>query len=825
MNELNWKVFKFGGTSLADTQCFVRVSKIILDCYYQEPALRHAIIVSALGGVTDLLTNISRNCNASNLLTSKEYHSINQRMSDLASDLLDQSVAEKFLAELSSDFDAISKLLDPDSTQDDCHEGKVITGFGELWSARILSLYIEKLLDNKDAVHCIDSRKIIHLHSSELGEVVDWQKSSDCCKELIKPLNSNLLIITGFIASNESGFPTNLGRNGSDYSAAIFASLLEAQELIIWTDVDGVMSADPRKVDDAKVVSNLSYNEAMELAYFGAKVIHPKTLSPIMKQEIPMFIRNTFNPHADGSKISAETSFDKNIKGITVIDAMALINLEGTGLIGVPGTADKLFVSLKNEDISVTLISQASSEHSICIAVNEVVSDRAKEVIEGAFKDELAAGLITKIEITKGQSIIAVVGDKMAGQAGIAGQFFGILGQSNINIRAIAQGSSERNISAVIDSKNSLQALKKVHAVFFSNERTLTIGLIGPGLVGGELLDQINTHILSNANTLGINVQIKAIAKSKYMLLDKSFIDLNDWRERLNKDAVAFDLDVFEAHLKNNSNDEILIIDCTSNEVIADKYTDWLRQKINVITPNKKGLSGDLNYYKDIKKAALKNKSYCFYETTVAAGLPVINTIQSMVETGDRIQSIEGIFSGTLAYLFNVFDGSKPFSRIVLEAKESGYTEPDPRDDLNGMDVARKLTILARESGRDLELSDLSIESLVPDALIDLSIDQFQEKLKDYDSEIQARYLNAKDNNLTLRYVASIDQNNDIFIGLKEFPLDHPFSNIQLTDNIVKIQSDRYADNPLIVQGPGAGAGVTAAGISADIINLIKLIK
>ena len=828
MNDRNWKVFKFGGTSLADTQCFVRVSKIILDSYYKSPASRHAIVVSALGGVTDLLTNIAKNYNASNLYGSKEYQSINQRISDLVGDLLDQSVAEEFLAELSNDFAAIGKLLDSDSLseQSDYNADKVIVGFGELWSAKILSLYIGKLLDNKNEVDFIDSRKIIHLHSSELGDVVDWQKSNDCYNELIKSTKSNLLVITGFIASNELGFPTNLGRNGSDYSAAIFASLFEAKELTIWTDVEGVMSADPRKVDGAKVVKNLSYNEAMELAYFGAKVIHPKTLSPLMKQKISMFIRNTFNPDANGSKISAEMSIDENIKGITVIDSMALINLEGTGMIGVPGTADKLFVSLKNENISVTLISQASSEHSICIAVDEVVSDKAKGLIENAFEGELEAGLITKIEITKRQSIIAVVGDKMAGQAGIAGQFFGTLGQSGINVRAIAQGSSERNISAVIDSKDAPRALKKVHAVFFNNQPSLTVGLIGPGLVGGELLDQINTHIQVNAREFGLNIHVKAIAKSKYMLLDKDFIDLDNWREKINKEAVTFDLDIFESHLKSYSNnDQILIIDCTANDAIANKYTDWLQQKINVITPNKKGLSGDLNYYKDIKKVALKNKSYCFYETTVAAGLPVINTIQSLVETGDRIHSIEGIFSGTLAYLFNVFDGSKPFSTIVIEAKESGYTEPDPRDDLGGMDVARKLTILARESGRDIELSNLSVESLVPDALIDLSIDQFLEKLKDYDAEIQARYLSAKDNGLTLRYIASIGQDNNIFIGLKEFPLDHPFSNIQLTDNIIKIHSDRYANNPLIIQGPGAGAGVTAAGIFADIINLIKIIK
>lgn len=825
MKDRNWKIFKFGGSSLADTQCFVRVSKIILDCYYKDPTLRHAIVVSALGGVTDLLIDIASNCNASNLYESKQYQAINQRISTLVKNLLEESAAKEFLESFSNDIDSISKLLAEDLIYED-NADQVIAGFGELWSAKILSLYIAKLIDNDKEVEFIDSRKVIYLKTTDLGDEVDWNKSNDCLKKVIVANQANIFVITGFIASNERGLPTNLGRNGSDYSAAICASLFEAQELVIWTDVNGVMSADPSKVNDARVVSNLSYNEAMELAYFGAKVIHPKTLSPLMKQKIPVFIRNTFNPEAVGSKISAEKSVDRNIKGITVIDSMALINLEGTGMIGVPGTADKLFVALKNENISVTLISQASSEHSICIAVDEGVSSTAKKVIENAFENELKAGLISKIEATKGQSIIAVVGDEMTGQSGVAGQFFGTLGRAGINIRAIAQGSSERNISAVIESKDALQALNKVHAGFFDNQPSLTIGLIGPGLVGSELLDQINSHLLIIAAELGVNIHLKAIVKSKYMLLGNASIDLTKWRETMQEEAIDINLNTFEAHLtEHSSNGHILIIDCTSNDYIAKQYKRWLGLGINVITPNKKAFSDDLSYYKNLKDTSVKNKSYCFYETTVAAGLPVINTINSLVSTGDKIHSIEGILSGTLAYLFNVFDGSKPFSRIVIEAKENGYTEPDPRDDLGGMDVARKLTILAREAGRGLDISDFAIESLVPDDLIDAKIDEFLEKLKDYDSVMQDRYETAKNNNLTLRYIASIDIDNNIFIGLKEYPIDHPFSNIQLTDNIIKIQSDRYADNPLIVQGPGAGPGVTAAGISADIINLIKLIK
>jgi aspartokinase/homoserine dehydrogenase 1 len=469
MKDRNCKIFKFGGSSLADTQCFVRVSKIILDNYYKEPNLRHVIVVSALGGFTDLLIDIAEQCNANNLYDSKEYKAINYRLTALVEDLLEDSVAREFLELFSNDINSIVKLLNDDLiiNNDDTDIEKVIAGFGELWSAKILSLYIAKLLDSDDEVEFIDSRSIIYVKSSDLGAIVDWKKSNECYKKVVTKSQANILIITGFIASNEREQPTNLGRNGSDYSAAIFASLFGAQALVIWTDVDGVMSADPNKVPDAQVVSNLSYNEAMELAYFGAKVIHPKTLNPLMEQKIPVFIRNTFNPEFVGSKISAEKLINSNIKGITVIDSIALINLEGTGMIGVPGTADKLFVALKDENISVTLISQASSEHSICIAVDEHVSDIAKNVIENAFEAELNAGLISKIEATKGQSIIAVVGDEMTGQSGVAGQFFGTLGQAKINVRAIAQGSSERNISAVIESKDALRALNRVHAGFF----------------------------------------------------------------------------------------------------------------------------------------------------------------------------------------------------------------------------------------------------------------------------------------------------------------------------------------------------------------------
>jgi aspartokinase/homoserine dehydrogenase 1 len=822
------KVFKFGGSSLADTACFVRVSKIILDSYYANEKHRHGIIVSAMGGFTDLLIKISENRSASSLHTSIEYKSIMERVFLISNELLDEEESKKYIQLVTDDFIKIQNILDLAYDNDKVqiqNQSNIIAGFGELWSAQLLNKYLNKLLDSNKSTF-VDSRKTLFLSEKNIGDSINWIKSKDKFNSLITSSPSNIYVVTGFIASEHDGTPTNLGRNGSDYSAAIFASLFDAKELVIWTDVDGVLSADPNKVKSARLISNLSYNEAMELAYFGAKVIHPKTFSPLVDQEIPIYIKNTFSPNNRGTKISSKVDANREIKGITVIESMALINVEGTGMLGVPGTADKLFASLKDEKISVSLISQASSEHSICIAIAESLTELAFKQISNAFSEEINSGLITDIDITNNLSVLAVVGDNMAGQHGIAGKFFSTLGKSCINVRAIAQGSSERNISAVIDTANIDQALNDLHAVFFGPACSLSIGLIGPGLVGNELLNQINDNLVARQEIFGSDISVKGIASSKVMLLSDDNLNTTDWVDCQKDKPLDLDIEQFSMHIKNSSiNGHALIIDCTSSDLIAAKYKEWLEQEINVITPNKKAFSSDQTYYQAIKTQIQEGEALCLYETTVAAGLPVIGTIQNLIATGDVIHSIEGIFSGTLAYLFNVYDGTKPFSQIVIEAKESGYTEPDPRDDLGGMDVARKLTILSREIGRKIEINNLSIESLFPDSLADIGVDEFLEKFADFDAAMQERYLAARNKNMTLRYVASIGKDGDVFIGIKEFANDHAFSNIQLTDNIVKIQSDRYADNPMIIQGPGAGAGVTAAGISANIVDLVKSIK
>jgi aspartokinase/homoserine dehydrogenase 1 len=580
------------------------------------------------------------------------------------------------------------------------------------------------------------------------------------------------------------------------------------------------MSADPNRVPEARVIASLSYNEAMELAYFGAKVIHPQTLGPAVENDIPVIIRNTFAPELAGSHIRRQATTAERIKGITAIAGMALLNLEGSGMIGVPGTADRLFAALKNAGVSVTLISQASSEHSICVAVPDNRAELAHTVISNAFSDELANRQIQKIDITRSQSIVAVVGDSMAGTPGIAANFFGTLGRSGINIRAIAQGSSERNISAVVNTADATRALRAVHSGFYLSAKTISIGLIGPGTVGATLLDQLHRQRERLRDEFNLDLRIRAIARSQGMLLGDRRIDLDGWQSAMETSAVDLDFDRLEHHINADHLPHAAIIDCTASRDVARRYAGWLQRGIHVITPNKKAFSDEASYYAEVRDIARSGNAHCFYETTVGAALPIIRTIRDLIDTGDRIRSVQGIFSGTLAYLFNVFDGSVPFSSIVRAAQESGYTEPDPRDDLSGMDVARKLTILAREMGLTLGIGDFPVQNLVPEALRDVALQEFLDRLPEYDERMDSLVREAKSRDGKLRYLARLSADGTAFVGLEAVDSGNAFAHINLTDNIVQFVTDRYASNPLVVQGPGAGPAVTAAGVFADLLRL-----
>jgi aspartokinase/homoserine dehydrogenase 1 len=680
----------------------------------------------------------------------------------------------------------------------------------------------ERLLRRRAAgnVRWLDARQALLVEWGPMGPGVRWEQSRAQLRALVADDFAGTLVVTGFVATDTHGLQTTLGRNGSDYSASIFGSLLDACEIVIWTDVDGVLSADPRLVPEAQVIATLSYNEAMELAYFGAKVIHPATMAPAVQKRIPIRIRNTFAADRPGTLIHERSEPDPLVKGITTIDRIALVNLEGAGMIGVPGTAHRLFGALREEGISVILISQGSSEHSICFAVPAAEAERVERVVRRAFDPELREGQIQSVEVDHGCSILAVVGDGMAGAHGVAAKVFQALGSAGVNVRAIAQGASERNISVVIDGKGSARALRAVHSSFYLSAHAISIGLIGPGLVGASLLEQIASQAARLERDFKLDLRVRAIAGSKSMRLAPTAIDLVRWRDEYRAGDDRVDLDRFADHVHADHFPHAVIIDCSASAEVAKHYARWLGEGIHVVTPNKKANSAAYDEYQRVQDARRAAGSHYLYEATVGAGLPVIQTLRDLRETGDEIRRVEGMFSGTLAYLFNTWDGQEAFSSVVRQAKSLGYTEPDPRDDLSGMDVARKLIILAREMGLRTELGEVKVESLVPRELASCSIDEFVERLAGFDATMLARLREAAGRGHVLRYVGSVDALGQAEVGLVELPASHPFANIALTDNIVRFQTARYDQNPLIVQGPGAGPAVTAAGVFADLLRV-----
>jgi aspartokinase/homoserine dehydrogenase 1 len=804
---------KFGGSSVADASRYRHVANLLR----ARPETCQITVVSAMQGVTDALIALGEAALAGQEWRPR-WDALRERHLDAVQALGGFDTGQTH-AWLVAQFDELAALLGAIALLGPSGEGAAarVHGLGEVWSARLLGA---ALAAQGAGAAVLDARDVLVVGRNELGIAVDWVASAARLRGWRDANPHPRVVVTGFVARDAQGVPTTLGRNGSDFSGAIFAALFEAQELHIWTDVDGVLSADPRAVPDAVLLPRMSYDEACELAYFGAKVIHPQTMAPAIARGLPILIRNTFNPDHPGTRIDADGDRLTALpaKGLSLAADLALLNVEGSGMIGVPGTAERVFGTLRAAGVSVVMISQGSSEHSICCVVRAAQAEAGRVALARAFAHEITQGQIGQVSLERDISVLAAVGDGMAGTPGVAARFFNSLARARVNVRAIAQGASERNISAAISSADATKALRAAHAGFWLSPQTISLGVIGPGKVGAALLDQIATAAPRLAREANLDLRLRALADSRRMHLTEGVGVAMPWRERFDA-ARPSDLDAFAAHVQAAHLPHAVIVDCSASPKVAERYADWLAAGIHVITPNKQAGAGPLAQWQAIREAAARGRVRFRYEATVGAGLPVISTLRDLLDTGDRLEAVEGILSGTLAWLFNRYDGTQAFSGLVREAHALGYTEPDARDDLSGTDVARKLVILAREAGRELNLEQVQVESLIPEALAEVSAETFLQRLGEFDAAMQARHARASAAGKVLRYVARLD-GEGARVGLVELPRSHAFAHLQLTDNIVQFSTARYCDNPLIVQGPGAGPEVTAAGVFADLLRV-----
>jgi aspartokinase/homoserine dehydrogenase 1 len=799
--------YKFGGSSLASAERIRHVAAILRA---REPQYQ-VVVVSAMQGVTNALIELTRLAAAGDVLWRSQLEALRLRHVESARALLGEQAAP-VLEQLENESRSLGDLLQALVVLKSVPQGAAewASGLGEVWNARQLAALLECPL--------LDAREVLQVHNGEMGVQVDWEAS----ERLLAAWRGRhdlgqRVLVTGFVARDSDGRATTLGRNGSDYSGAIFGVLFDAERIEIWTDVDGVLSADPKRVPEARVVDRMSFEEAFELAFFGAKVIHPQTLWPATRKAIPIYIKNTFNPAHPGTRIDETGAPQPPIKGITCVENLSLVEVRGAGMVGVPGTAARVFASLRGEGISATMIAQASSEHSISCAVPGAQSARAVVVLKRAFAQELEAGQLQTVQAHDDMALLAIVGDGMAGAPGTAGRLFGALGRAGINVRAIAQGGSERNITVAIDQREATRALRAVHAGFYLSPQTLSVGLIGPGQVGRALLDQLDKARARLAQTTHLELKVRAISGRGRLWTSDDHLGV----AALDQPAAAGDLDAFANQVQADFLPHALIVDCSASDAVAARYPEWIARGIHVVTPNKHAGSGDPARYQRIFAACSEHGTRFRYEATVGAGLPVIGTLRDLLDTGDEVTSIEGIFSGTLGFLFHKFDGAEAFSTLVGQARAAGYTEPDPRDDLRGTDVARKLTILARELGWMLELADVEVESLVPAALESANVDEFLSGLSAFDEPMRERVQSAHARDHVLRYVARLDVlGKRASVRLTELPRSHPFAHTRATDNIVQFTTRRYSVNPMIVQGPGAGPEVTAAGVFADILRI-----
>jgi len=818
-------VLKFGGTSVGSAENIEKVITIVKERLKEGRLL---VVVSAMGGTTDALLECGKLAAAGNETYKEKLREIEQRHISTVKELIPVQQQSALLSLVKKMCNEMEDLCNGIFLLNELSVRTIdkLLSYGELLSSQtITAAFTGKGTEAK----WVDSRAIIKTNSEFGNAAVDYTITNRNIKSLVNA-NDKLFIIPGFVASDAKNITTTLGRGGSDYTAAIFAGAVDADSLEIWTDVSGMMTADPRWVANAKIISSISYQEAMELSHFGAKVIYPPTIQPVLSKNIPVWIKNTFAKDEHGTVIKDDAESDGNIvRGISSINNIALLSLEGSGMVGVPGFSKRLFEALSGASINVILITQGSSEHSICVGVDAVNAEKAQQVIDHAFTDEITMLRVEPLIVEKDLSIVALVGDHMKSHPGISGKMFGALGKNGVNVRAIAQGSSERNISAVVSTTDVRKAINVLHEEFFETSyKQINIFVAGAGNVGSKLIRQLHQQQVFLRDHLRLQIRVVGIANSKKSVFKNEGIDLSSWEKVLadgnNSHIGQFVDEIIEKNLRNS-----VFVDVTASEKVAEVYERLLQKTVSVVACNKIACSSSYARYRKLKELSNEFNASFLFETNVGAGLPVIGTLTDLLRSGDNVQSIEAVLSGTLNFVFNHYDGKRLFADVVQQAQDEGYTEPDPRLDLSGKDVMRKIMILARETGEKIEMDDIENSSFMPESCMQGSVENFYAEMRKHEAHFKKLYQDAEKNNCKLKFVASyrnppsLNGGVKASVGLQHISSEQDLYHLYGKDNVVLFYTDRYKEQPLVVKGAGAGAEVTASGVFADIMRAARV--
>ena len=813
------QVLKFGGSSVANSENINKVVALVQAALQKD---RTILIVSALGGVTDILIQAGQLAAAGDESYKEKLQVIEHRHLETVKHLLPLtrqssvlSLVKKRCNEIEDICNGVFLLSELSARTKD-----KIVSYGELLSSLIVSARFDTLEVGNTWK---DARELILTDSNFGYAAVDFTATNERIRRYFDSEKGSLFVLPGFIASDTNGITTTLGRGGSDYTAAICAAAVDAALVEIWTDVSGMMTADPRLVSNVRLIPHISYQEAMELSHFGAKVIYPPTIQPVMAKGIPVWIKNTFAPADPGTVIEyASTKNGGSIRGISSIGKICLLSLEGSGMIGIPGFSKRLFEALSNEKINVILITQGSSEHSICVGIDEANAFRAKDCVDAAFAHEIETGKVEPLIIEQDLSIIALVGDHMKSHPGVSGKMFGALGRNGVNVRAIAQGSSERNISAVVAASDVRKAINILHEEFFTTTyKQLNLFIIGVGNVGSRLLDQLRLQQQYLLEHLRVQVRVIGLANSRKMHFREEGIDLLQWKEGLDQ-GLPMSLPNWIEGITSRNLRNTVFVDVTADNEVAGCYDQLLQKSISVVACNKVACSSPYEYYKKLKQLAREYNAQFLYETNVGAGLPVIGTLNDLMRSGDKVTRIKAVLSGTLNFVFNNYNGQKPFADVVRQAQDEGYTEPDPRLDLGGTDVMRKIMILARETGMKIEMENIVNHSFMPPSCMQGSVNDFYQAMAKEEAHFRQLFEAAKTEGKILKFVAQYD-NGMASVGLQHIDPHNDLYHLYGKDNVVLFYTDRYPEQPLVIKGAGAGAEVTASGVFADIIRAARV--